>query len=209
MRGGGKLLMVAEAGLGLVALLLVGFAFLGGNGGESAAVEPQAAQSAPVTIVTSMRDVPAHTILPSENLYEESVPTEAVAADAVRAKAQTVGQGYREPLIKDQRLLSGGIEQPGMANDIAPGKRAMSLPVGTANLLPGLVQDDDYVDDRGDQAVSRAERPTRLRRRQDRVDVESGQRRGLNLGCGHRGDPQGRGGGDPARGSNAGLAGDQ
>lgn len=144
MRGGGRLFMLAGAGLGLVAVALLAMAFVGGRAEPVA--EPQAAQSVPVTLVKAMRDVPPRTILTSQDVYEESVPAEDVPEDAVRSTADVVGMAYRGPLVKDQRLVTGQLEQPGLANEIAPGKRAMALPAGTGNLLSGLVQDGNFVD---------------------------------------------------------------
>jgi len=144
MRGGGKLFMVAGVGLALVAVLLLGMAFFGGN--ETTPSEVAVAEAPPITVVKAMRDVPAHTILTTQDVYEESVAPEGVPANSVKTTADVVGQAYGESLVTGQRLSFDGVEQPGLSNDIAAGKRAMSLPVDTGNLLSGLVQDDDHVD---------------------------------------------------------------
>ena len=143
MRGGGKLFMLAGVGLGLVAVLLAVMAFTAGGGSKP---EPKAAKPAQVTVVETLRDVPAHTIITAEDVIEVNVSADGAPPDAVRSKAEVLGFAYRVPLIKGQRLVSTQIEQPGLANDIAAGKRAMALPVGHLNLFHGLVQDGDHVD---------------------------------------------------------------
>ena len=105
MRGGGKLFMVAGVGLGLVAVALAVMAFRGGGGdGGGAAEAPKAAQAAKVTVVETLREIPAHTILTGEDVIEVTVAETDVAADAVRTKAEVVGLAYRQPLVKGQRL---------------------------------------------------------------------------------------------------------
>lgn len=143
MRGGGKVFVLAGVALGLIALLLAAMAFMGGGSQTEAKKEQKAAQ---VTVVEVQRDIPAHTILKAEDLLEVPVPETGVTPDMVRTATEALGQSYRVPLFKGQRLIASQLEQPGLANDIRPGMRAMALPVDTASLLSGLVQDDDYVD---------------------------------------------------------------
>lgn len=142
---GGKLFIVTGVFLGLVAVALAAFAFLGGGASTETAEQPEQ-QVAEVTVVEVQRDIPAHTILKADDLLEVTVPETALQPDAVRTTADALGQAYQIPLVKGERLSQAQLEQPGLANDIRPGMRAMSLPVDTENLLSGLIQDDDHID---------------------------------------------------------------
>ena len=144
MRGGGKVFVLAGLALGLVAIALAAMAFMGG--GSSSTADAPEQQVAQVTVVEVQRDIPAHTILKAEDFLEVTVPETALQPDTVRSSLEVLGKSYRTPLFKGQRLSINQLEQPGLANDIRPGMRAMALPVSTLNLLSGLVQDDDHID---------------------------------------------------------------
>lgn len=142
-KGGNKLFLVAGVALAAVAIVLLGTSVMNSKGKANSTQQPSAAK---VTVVEAAVDVPAHQLLAPEDLIEVQVPETEVSPDAVRSKSEVVGLAYRVPLVKGQRLLLSQVEQPGLRNDIQPGKRAVSLPVNQVNLLSGLIQDGDYVD---------------------------------------------------------------
>jgi Flp pilus assembly protein CpaB len=140
MRGGSKLFIIAGIGLGLVAVLLI-VSSMGGGGGTNAKTD-----SDKIMVVQAANDIPAHNILQPEDLVTKEMPTDQVPADAVRSVAEVVGKSYRVPLAPTQTLVASQVEQPGLKNDIAVGKRAIAVPVDEKNLFAGLIQDNDYVD---------------------------------------------------------------
>jgi len=143
MRGGSKLFIIAGVGLGLVAVLLLVTSMSGGGGGTKA---DNPSKGGKVTVVQSTRDVPAHNIIQVEDVVEKQVNSDTVPADAVHSISEVVGKSYRVPLASTQTLVSSQVEQPGLRNDIAVGKRAIAIPVDEKNLFAGLIQDSDYVD---------------------------------------------------------------
>jgi Flp pilus assembly protein CpaB len=74
------------------------------------------------------------------------VPAAQVPPDAVTSRSQVIGLAYRLPLATGQQLMNAQIELPGLGNVIAPGKRAIAIPVDRFNLFSGLIQDDDHID---------------------------------------------------------------
>jgi Flp pilus assembly protein CpaB len=97
-------------------------------------------------VVQAVNDIPAHNILLPEDLVTKEMPSDQVPADAVRTIAEVVGKSYRVPLASTQTLMSSQVEQPGLRNDVAVGKRAFAIPVDEKNLFAGLIQDGDYID---------------------------------------------------------------
>ncbi len=143
MRGGSKLFIIAGVGLGLVAVLLL-VASMSGGGGKTDAQNSN--KGGKVTVVQSTRDIPAHNIIQIEDVVEKQVNSDTVPADAVHSISEVVGKSYRIPLAATQTLVASQVEQPGLRNDIAVGKRAIAIPVDEKNLFAGLIQDSDYVD---------------------------------------------------------------
>ena len=142
-KGGNKLFLVAGVALAAVAIALLASSMLGDTGEANTSQQPKQTK---VTVVEAAVDIPAHTLLTAEDLVEVQVDESEAAADAVRSKLEVVGMAYRKPLVKGERLVMSQTEQPGLRNDIEPGKRAVSLPADAVNLLSGLVQDGDYID---------------------------------------------------------------
>jgi Flp pilus assembly protein CpaB len=141
MRGGSKLFIFAGIGLGLVAVLLI-VASMGGGGGTGA----QGNSGGKVYVVQAAEDVPAHTIIGPEDVVRIEVSSDQAPADAVRNVAEVVGMSYRVPLTPSQTLVASQVEQPGLRNDVAVGKRAIAIPVDEKNLFAGLIQDGDFID---------------------------------------------------------------
>jgi Flp pilus assembly protein CpaB len=141
MRGGSKLFIFGGIGLGLVAVLLIIASMGGGGGGANAEQNPDK-----IMVVQAANDIAAHNILLPEDLVTKEMPSDQVPADAVTSIAAVVGKSYRVPLAATQTLATSQVEQPGLRNDIAVGKRAVAVPVDEKNLFAGLIQDGDYID---------------------------------------------------------------
>ena len=114
---------ILKVNLGLVAVLLL-VVSMGGGGGQT-----DAKSSSKVTVVQSTRDIPAHNIIQVEDVIEKQVNSENGARDASIRSAKSLAKSYRIPLTSAQTLVASQVEQPGLRNDIAVGKRAIAIPV--------------------------------------------------------------------------------
>ena len=57
-----------------------------------------------------------------------------------------VGFAYADDLTDGQRILRTRLEISGVAEELEPGKRAISMPVDKNNLVAGLIRQDDSID---------------------------------------------------------------
>lgn len=150
MRRSGRLFIILGAGLGLIALGLVAVVLLAGgddNGDEPTDTAVQEEEEpTEITVIVAARDVPAHTILTAEDLREEVLMSDEVADDALRSTVEAIGFSYAEDLLEGQPLVESQREQPGLANRVDPGRRALPLLATPLNLLGGQLRDDDHVD---------------------------------------------------------------
>jgi len=144
VRGGGRLFIVAGIGLAVVAILLAIVAIRGGDEGDTD--DPPIEPAAEMTVVEALRDVPAHRVITDQDVRAMRVPVTQAATGSLSSAGEVLGQAYRMPLVAGQRLLSAEVEQPGLASEIRPGYRAISVPADTMSLLSGLIQDDAFVD---------------------------------------------------------------
>ncbi|MCC6791152.1 MAG: Flp pilus assembly protein CpaB [Thermomicrobiales bacterium] len=144
MKGGSnRLFIIAGVGLALIAILLLVSNLRGGGTTTADEDEPDVPMG---TVVEAKSAVAAHALITIDALVERQVPVEDVPADAVTSISEAAGMAYRVPLTVGQPLLRTQLELPGLRNDIAPGKRAIALPVNEISSMSGLVQDGDYVD---------------------------------------------------------------
>lgn len=154
MRRGGRLFIVLGIGLALVAAALVAVVLM--SGGDDPEDEPQsgdgtqqpsdASEVREITVVIAARDIPAHTTLTQDDVREETVQSDEVDEDAVRSSLEVIGLAYNVDLVTGQPILNAGVELPGLANLIDPGRRAYTLAVSGSQLLGGLLRDDDHID---------------------------------------------------------------
>jgi pilus assembly protein CpaB len=133
--------------MGLAAVLLAVFALAGGDddddttsGGETS---PQ-----DITVVQARGEIPAHQKLTEEDLEEVVVQDSTVPDpdDVAQSINEVIGFAYSEPLVEGQRILRSRLEVSGIAEELEPGRRAISVPVDTNNLVAGLVRQDDSID---------------------------------------------------------------
>lgn len=146
MRRNGRLLIVLGVTLALAAGALAVFALTGGDDDEEPPTSGDTPQPSEIVIVRAKRDVPAHTILKADDVEEIEVSSDQVTPDSVQSAGEVIGFSYSIDLVAEQRLLRSNLEQPGLANELAAGTRAIAIPVDQVNLLGGLLRDDDRVD---------------------------------------------------------------
>ena len=147
MRRNGRMLIVAGVALALVAAVLAVLVLSGGSSSkDNTGTTGGAAKPKDVIVVQAKKDVTAHTLLTQDDLEEVKVDGSTANADAAHAIGEVIGFAYNSDLKKGQRLLQANLEEPGLANSLTAGKRAVSLPVDQNNLIGGLLRDDDHID---------------------------------------------------------------
>src|SRR5262249_54273460 len=141
MRKNGRLFIILGVGLACLAVALAFLMFQ--NAGQSKAVE-----KAPTTVkvITVAKDVGAHQILRDTDLAEETVDKDLLTGGEVFSKSEVLGQAAKVGMVKGQRVNKANLEVPGLTNDIAPGKRAVTIPVDRLNSAGGLMRDSDHID---------------------------------------------------------------
>lgn len=147
MRRSGRLLIIVGVVMGLAAVLLALFALTGGDDDPDAA-DDGGPTSQEITIVQASRAIEAHVTLTAEDLEEVVVQDTDLQnpADHPRRINDVIGFAYSEPLVEGQPVLRSGLEVSGIAEELEPGTRAMSIVVEENNLVAGLVRQDDNID---------------------------------------------------------------
>lgn len=140
MRKNGRLFIVLGVGLACLAVALAFLMFQ--NAGKSSAVEKA---PVPVKIVVAAKDVPAHQLLRETDLAEIDKDL-LVGADFIATRSEVLGLAPKTGLVKGQRLKKNELEVSGLTNDIAPGKRAVTINVDRLQTANGLLRDSDYID---------------------------------------------------------------
>jgi Flp pilus assembly protein CpaB len=69
-----------------------------------------------------------------------------VGADFIGSRSEAIGLAPKTGLVKGQRLKKVELEVSGLTNDIAPGKRGVTLSVDKLQTAGGLLRDSDYID---------------------------------------------------------------
>lgn len=146
MRRSGRLFIVLGVALALVAGLLAVFALTGDTNDDTTGSTNDRTEPEEITIVVAARDVPAHERLTEEDLRQETVDASTITGDVVRNPIEAIGLAYSDDLTAGQMLVRTGLESPGLANRIEPGRRAFALPVDAAGMVGGLIRDDDRLD---------------------------------------------------------------
>jgi Flp pilus assembly protein CpaB len=144
MRRNGRLLIVLGVFLLVGALVLAIFALTGGDTDETVAADRPRPQD--TTIVRARRDVDAHTVLRMDDVEEVVVKDDTLSGNEVRTVGEAIGLAYRTDLVQNQIIMRDGLEVSGIAQELEPGTRAMSIPVDRTNLVAGLVRQDDRID---------------------------------------------------------------
>ena len=146
MRRNGRLLIVLGVTLALAAVALAVFALTGGDDDDDPPSNTGTTQPDQIVVVRAKQDIPAHTILKAEDVEEVEVSSDQVTPDSVQSAGEVIGFSYSIDLTAEQRLLRSNLEQPGLANELSAGTRAIAIQVDQYNLLGGLLRDDDHVD---------------------------------------------------------------
>lgn len=147
MRRSGRLFIVLGVVLALAALLLAIFALAGGDDDDDTSGGGGGGEQVrDVTVVQVKRDIDAHTKLVEDDLEEVTVKSDTITEDNARDISEVIGFAYKEDLTEGQRILRSRLEVSGVAEELEPGRRAISLPVDENQLVAGLVRQDDSVD---------------------------------------------------------------
>jgi pilus assembly protein CpaB len=141
MRKNGRLFIILGVGLACLAVALAFLMFQ--NAGQSQAVE-----KAPVTVkvVIAAKDVAPNQVLRDTDLGEETVDKDLLTGGEVFAKSEVIGLASKTGMVKGQRVKKPDLAVAGLTNDIAPGKRAMTVPVDRLHMAGGLLRDSDHID---------------------------------------------------------------
>lgn len=106
-----------------------------------------------IPVVVAYRDIPAGTVLRSEDLARKSVFRGAVTENTVLPEDfnMVLGKRLRYMIRREEPLLWNYIDMPyqpgtGLAPMITPGLRALSISVNSPSSVSGLVQPNDRVD---------------------------------------------------------------
>lgn len=149
MRRSGRLLIVVGVVMGLAALLLAIFALSSGDdddgSGDTTGSEPTPQD---ITIVQATKNLDPHVKLTAGDL-EEVIVSEADLlnpADHPRRINEVIGFAYSEELVEGQQILRSRLEVSGIAEELEPGSRAISMLVDQNNLVAGLIRQDDSID---------------------------------------------------------------
>jgi Flp pilus assembly protein CpaB len=149
MRRSGRLLIIVGVVMGLAAVLLALFALSGDDDGSK---DSNPTDSGPtpqdITIVQAKRAIEPHVKLTADDLEEVVVKdTELLNIDDhPRRINEVIGFAYSEELVEGQQILRSRLEISGIAEELEPGTRAISMTVDRNNLVAGLIRQDDSID---------------------------------------------------------------
>lgn len=123
-----------------------------GPGGAGDAQMRAAAQG--ISVLVAADALPAGTLLRKDDMAWKAIPPNRVPPAAVRNgngnDKEFLGAVTRRSFAAGEPLVMAGVIKPGdrdfLAAVLAPGMRAVSLPVDAASGVAGLVQPGDYVD---------------------------------------------------------------
>jgi pilus assembly protein CpaB len=149
MRRNGRLLIIVGVVMGLAAVLLALFALSSGDdGGDDDTTTNSGPASQDITIVQAKRAVEPHVKLTADDLEEVVVKDTDVLNpdDHPRRVNEVIGFAYSEELVEGQQILRSRLEVSGIAEELEPGQRAISLMVDRNNLVAGLIRQDDSID---------------------------------------------------------------
>ena len=104
-----------------------------------------------VSVVTAAETIPENTALTDEMLTVKQLPAEAVSEQAVKNIGDIRGCVAKEPLAKDEQILSSmvsrqGSADGGLAYTVPNGKRAITLQVDEFSGIAGNIAKGNRVD---------------------------------------------------------------
>lgn len=139
----------------LVVILLAVAAYLlfgtgGGDGGGGFLSPPPAvtATPKPITIVQPVRDIETGYYITSPELFRTEERTEAkyAGAEYLHELDEVVEKVALVKLLRDEPVRVDQLDEPGLAQRLAPGKRAFALEVDLLSGIMGHLKKNDYVD---------------------------------------------------------------
>ncbi len=144
---------VLAVGLALAAAWFVRIALTGMQMGRPPA--PRQAESAAIHVLVARRDLPIGRLLGEEDIKAQPWPKDAVSDSYILLKGQDAIQEYyghvvRTALPAGTPVPKGALVAPGkrgfLAAALAPGMRAVTLPVDAASGVAGFIFPGDRVD---------------------------------------------------------------
>lgn len=149
-----KFILIAALAVGLLAAVLARV-WLDGQRKELAAYKERfiGKQGGEVAIVAATRPLPQGTVIRREDLGRITGYRNLLSADNITTEDaySLIGRKLSHPVDEKDPILwtyiDGGKERPcGLADDIMPEWRAISVPVSGASAVSGLVRPNDHVD---------------------------------------------------------------
>src|SRR5215211_5849287 len=135
--------LILAAVFGLVAAVLV-FALLAGKGGDKSS--PSVPQ---VSAVVAKADMPVGTKIAADLIEVKALP-QSGAAVGVLSRDDAIGKTVRYPISRGEQITDAKLVQAakgqGLAFQIPPGMRGMTIPVSISNTPAALIAPGDFVD---------------------------------------------------------------
>jgi len=148
-----KVILVVSLLFGVAALLLTTQYLKGKEAEFNERVKEIYAGARKVNVVVAKGDIPGGTVLTKKDLATDDVFESAAGSHAVRREnvQQVLGKKTMFPInrgdVVSWSFIEGGIPMTGgLSNLITPGLRAISLALGGASAVSGMVQPKDNVD---------------------------------------------------------------
>jgi pilus assembly protein CpaB len=161
-----KLILVVSLLFGLTALLLTTQYLKGKEVEYNERVEKLYANARKVNVVVARNNIPGGTVITKKDLAIEDVFESAAGSHAVRRDdvQQILGKKVMFPVSRKEVMswafIEGGIPSSGgLSSLIQPGLRAISLSIGGASAVSGMLQPKDNVDVLGTFAFPSQDRP--------------------------------------------------
>ncbi|WP_179403642.1 Flp pilus assembly protein CpaB [Burkholderia guangdongensis] len=128
-----------------IAVLLGIYAWLLGRSGahQAAAAAPQSAAATPVSIVVATRALPAGQPITADAL--KVVQTTAAPAGAFTDPAAIVGRVPAADILASSPVVAGALAS-GLAEDVAPGERAVAIRVDETTAVGNRLRPGNFVD---------------------------------------------------------------
>jgi pilus assembly protein CpaB len=149
LRRSDRTIMIAAVVLALIAAALVFIAISSSSGSSSKAPE---AVAGTINVVTAAQDIPARTTLTANMLQITPLSASSVLTGTFSAPDSLIGLTTRYPVILGEQLTGSKVGDAVADHDkslslvVAPGYRAISVPVQEANIVGGMLLPGDTVD---------------------------------------------------------------
>lgn len=144
---GGRFLLILGAGLAVMSFVVVYILMSRGTllaGDQAANAVPTPVPVANVVVVS--QDVPAYTVLDSNNVSIKEVEATTVSGDYTSEPSAVYGKMTTSPLTAGQQVRQDQLTESGFSNVLARGEKAFALPIQPRNAFGGALTEGDRVD---------------------------------------------------------------